>query len=322
MGYFKLHLHCLGVILLSMKLKISLLFVLTFAAVLGFSALAFADATLPAAKYFDGKTGIEITEADFSNRLESANVIFLAEEHGNPAIHRWQLELLVQANKLPGGVALSMEQFERDRQPVLNDYLQNRITEGDLLKNGRVWPNYLESYKPLIEYSRTNCIPVIAANLPKDIAKEVSKTGLEFLMTISARPFRLAAEEPYAPFEGKYWEDFQSTMSMHGMPMDKEKIKKFYQAQCLKDDTMAESIVKMLRSYVYNRIVHTNGKFHSDFGLGTVERVRRLMPEANILTVSLLTIDGLKPDTTDKLVKENLTRGEVLVVINAPARAE
>ncbi len=284
------------------------------------AAYAQSEATLPSAKFFDGKTGQLLSQSDLLQRLTEANVIFLAEEHGNAPIHRWQLELLKTVNTLPGGVALSMEQFERDRQGVLNDYLQNRVTEDFLLKNGRVWPNYLESYKPLIEFAKTNCIPVIASNLPKDIAKEVSKTGIEFLMTISVSPFTLAAENHYSPFDGKYWENFQGSMTMHGMPMDKEKIKHFYEAQCLKDDTMAESIVIALRSRIFSRIVHTNGNFHSDYGLGTPERVLRLMPEARVINVSMITIEDDSSEIIKKAIQENLSRGEIIAIIKSPKK--
>lgn len=288
--------------------------------IIAITAYAQTEASLPSAKFFDGKTGQILSQSDLLQRLSDANVIFLAEEHGNTPIHQWQLELLKTVNSIPGGVALSMEQFERDKQSVLNDYLQNRINEDFLLANGRVWPNYLDSYKPLIEFAKTNCIPVIASNLPKDIAKEVSKSGIEFLMTISVSPFTLAAENHYSPFEGKYWENFQKTMTMHGMPMDKEKIKHFYEAQCLKDDTMAESIVNVMHSRIFTRVVHTNGNFHSDYGLGTPERVLRLMPEARVINISMITVEEDTSEIINKTIQENLTRGEIIIIIKSPKK--
>jgi uncharacterized iron-regulated protein len=48
-------------------------------------------------------------------------------------------------------------------------------------------------------------------------------------------------------------------------------VKKIYEAQCVRDDTMAESVADLLNAgrFVY----HVNGSFHSDAGLGTAARV-------------------------------------------------
>ena len=63
---------------------------------------------------------------------------------------------------------------------------------------------------------------------------------------------------------------------------------RFFAAQCLKDDTMAESIVAYLALAGDSRplIVHLCGRFHSDYDLGTVERLRRRMPGLEIAVIT------------------------------------
>jgi hypothetical protein len=61
--------------------------------------------------------------------------------------------------------------------------------------------------------------------------------------------------------------------------------------------------------------VHVNGSFHSDFGDGAAERVRRRLPRARVLVVSILPVenlDALKP------TKEDRKRADYLVYTLRP----
>jgi hypothetical protein len=66
-------------------------------------------------------------------------------------------------------------------------------------------------------------------------------------------------------------------MGGHGAPGDADAmVTRFYGAQCIKDETMAEAIVAARRAAGDGAlVVHVNGAFHSDFGLGTAARVQR-----------------------------------------------
>jgi hypothetical protein len=57
-------------------------------------------------------------------------------------------------------------------------------------------------------------------------------------------------------------------------------------------------------------VVHYNGAFHSDFGLGTAERTRRRLPGKRIVVISMLPVvdlDALRPEG------EDLQRADYLV---------
>ena len=64
--------------------------------------------------------------------------------------------------------------FERDVQDILDAYLKGKISEKKFLKQARPWPNYLEDYRPLIEFAKKKGMPVIAANLPRRAAAAVA----------------------------------------------------------------------------------------------------------------------------------------------------
>jgi hypothetical protein len=67
-------------------------------------------------------------------------------------------------------------------------------------------------------------------------------------------------------------------------------------------------------------VVHYNGAFHSDFGLGTAERARERTPHAKVVVVTALPVkelDRLEPS------KEDRKRANYLIyVLAAPAPAD
>jgi uncharacterized iron-regulated protein len=82
---------------------------------------------------------------------------------------------------------------------------------------------------------------------------------------------------------------------------------RFYFSQCLKDETMAESIAQAhaegSRDGKRPLVVHFNGAFHSDFGQGTASRAKRRLPGKRIVVLSVLPVkdlDGLAPDGTER----------------------
>ena len=71
-------------------------------------------------------------------------------------------------------LVLALEMFERDVQDTLDAYLKGEIPEDEFLEQARPWPNYLEDYRPLIEFAKSKGIPVIAANIPRRAAAAVA----------------------------------------------------------------------------------------------------------------------------------------------------
>jgi len=68
---------------------------------------------------------------------------------------------------------------------------------------------------------------------------------------------------------------------------------RFYEAQCVKDETMAESIVRAFERLGGNAIVvHFNGAFHSDYRQGTVMRVARRLPELRRIVITAVPMDS------------------------------
>ena len=66
---------------------------------------------------------------------------------------------------------------------------------------------------------------------------------------------------------------------------------RFYEAQCAKDETMAESIAANVTPGA-GMVMHVNGAFHSDYRQGTAMRVARRAPDARILVITAVPVDN------------------------------
>lgn len=235
--------------------------------------------------------------------LAAADVVILGEYHDDPASHAMEAELMARLHAAHGAsLALSMEMFERDVQEVLNRYLAGGMTEEEFLAQSRPWGNYATDYRPLVELAKAGGLRVVAANTPTELARRVARQGLDAAlagMTPAERGW-LAAETS-AP-DDSYWEQFKFTMSgggHGGMTMDEAMVRNFYQSQCLKDDTMAESIVAALGTDG-SRVLHVTGSFHCDYHLGTAARVLERLPQAKrLLVVALRPVSGWSEASLD-----------------------
>lgn len=202
------------------------------------------------------------------------NVIHVGELHGNPGAHRLQLDVLREMIAQGGPLALSTEQFERDVQPVLDRYLKGEISEEQFLKDSRPWPNYAD-YRPLIELCKEKKIPVIAGNIPRRLAARVHKEGPGVVEQFTEEEKSWSARKLVAE-KGAYRDKFMKLMG--GAGDHNEKLETMFAAQCIKDDTMAESIADWLAANPKGRVLHINGGFHSENGLGVPEKLAVLNP--------------------------------------------
>jgi hypothetical protein len=83
---------------------------------------------------------------------------------------------------------------------------------------------------------------------------------------------------------------------------------RYSESQCLKDETMAESIAQAHAAGAIGGrkplVISVNGTVHSDFRLGTVERVARRLPEATVVTVTMVPVANIEDVTPSAAVLE------------------
>ncbi|MBF0449340.1 MAG: ChaN family lipoprotein [Candidatus Magnetomorum sp.] len=234
--------------------------------------------------------------------IDHADVVFLGEMHNDPVAHYLQQYIFEKiferyfrhANSSKRRqIVLSLEMFERDVQMILDEYLFDIIDEQHFLTCSRPWNNYLSDYHPLVKFSKKNNIRVIAANAPRRYVHRVAQYGQQALNDLSATAKTWIAALPYQnPSDRlkKRFNDFQQKVSAITPVHDKDLLKQshFLDAQNLWDATMAYSLKEELTNTPKSLILHLNGYFHSQSGLGTPEHLAHYRPGVRMLTITIV----------------------------------
>lgn len=234
--------------------------------------------------YYDGE---EISLDKAANLAQKYDIVFFDEFHDQQSIHDAEAAFLSAMHKKNPDMILSLEMFERDVQPVMDEYLKGDINEVEFKANSRPWSNYDEAYRPLIEFAKAEDIYVLAGNIPRRMANQYAKAG-DF-STIAGDDKQYMPRRHLVEYKA-YYEKFKAYMSegeenTH-MKMTPERIEKFYKAQCLKDDAMAESLVDYNEAHPEAKILHMQGEFHGGEHLGVVEKVHKLNPDLKLLVIT------------------------------------
>ena len=260
---------------------------------------------------FNTATGGKVELPALVNDLADRDVVFLGEEHDNTAGHQMQLQIVRALHKKRPDLVVSMEMFERDVQGILGDYLRGRIDEDAFLKHSRPWGNYKKHYRAVVEYAKANGLDVIAANAPRRSARKVAQGGGDLTAYVARTT---------SAVKDQYWELFKDAMKEHPGEITEKGLTRMYEAQCMKDDTMAESIADYLQGRPHRQplVVHLCGKFHSDYGLGTVVRLLRRRPLTTVGVVTMVAADDVKKQE----LAEHAAKGHFVLVVKAEPKPE
>ncbi len=262
--------------------------------------------TLYQYQVINSKSKQPLSAFSLASELKNTNVIFMGEFHSHQGAHKLQLDLLQALYQQNPSIILSMEQFSRDAQPIVDGYLAGEYGENTLIEEGDALDHYKGSYRAIVEFARDKKIPIIASNAPTMFVRCVGKKGIEVLETIpdekkpwSARKLDLANEH----YQAKFMSFLQETGTRHGQTKEvaSKRMMNTYAAQLLRDTTMAESIDMAIIENPGYQVIHLNGAFHSDDHLGTVAVFETMNPELTTSVMSPVMVeDANNPVASDR----------------------
>ncbi len=265
-------------------------------------------------RILDSKTEKLLTLDELAAQLKDADVVFLGEYHGNNAAHLLQAQVQQALYASRPQQVLSMEQFTRQYQPLLDQYMAGQIGEATLLDQAEGWKNYSGSYRPLVEFARQHQLPVVAANAPADIVRCVGRKGIKYLQYVEKPRQQEIAKIPFY-YEPAYLDKFSGVTHSATKSKDAAEPKapsnSFY-AQLLRDNTMAEAIFQGLQRYPKSQVIHLNGAFHSNQHLGTVSSLKHLDPALKIKVVSPVQVQPDQPISYDA---DDLVKGDFIYFV-------
>lgn len=222
-------------------------------------------------------------------QLAQADVVYLAETHDNPKDHQTQLEI-IQELRRNSKIVLAMEMFQRPYQGVLDSYLAGQLSEQELLEQSEYkqrWGFPWEYYAPILRFAQEKQLPVLALNTPTEVTRQVAREGLE-----SLTPKQRSFIPPFAEIRTDNAEYRQMMLSIfkqhqHGSYGSAD-FERFFLAQVLWDETMAEKIAQSLQANPDYQVVVLVGQGHIVYGYGIPSRVARRMQDKKLVQYSVL----------------------------------
>ncbi len=231
---------------------------------------------------FHQPTGHKLDPAEMLEAIGDTRVIFIGETHDNPASHQFQLDILQGLQqKSPGKLALAMEMFTPEQQPLLDRWSAGELEEKEFLREVdwfKNWRMNFALYRPLLTFCRDNQIPVIALNAPKTLVRKVGRTPLTEL------PEELSAQLPELDFHDPYQRAMAESI-YSGHSMGKARSDGFIRVQTLWDETMAQNLATYLQSSdgLDRQVVVVAGGNHVRYGFGIPRRLHRRLPVSYLL---------------------------------------
>jgi uncharacterized iron-regulated protein len=228
-------------------------------------------------------------------QLQAAKIIYLGETHDSESDHQQQLAIIQALFKHKPQMAIGMEMFQSQMQPLLDRYLAGKITATELREQSEFdkrWGYPWEYYLPILEFAKANRLPMIGLNTPGEIARKAARKGLDSLTSIELRSIPPITEIDRS--NTKYQEMILASYQQHAgiVPIASKSFDRFYTAQLLWDETMAANTAKFAKQNPNHQMIVLAGSSHIIYGYGIPDRVlRRLNQPKSIQKTVLLKLD-------------------------------
>ena len=236
--------------------------------------------------------------SEFSEKLATKRVVYVGEAHTAYQDHLVQLELLRQLHSHNPDVAIGVEWFQARFQEHLDDYIEKRISEKELLNKTEYYSRWrfdYRLYRPIMQFAREHGIPVIALNASTELIRAISSGGIENLPEEMHTQLPSYYDYTNAAYEKKLREVYEMHSERSG------EFRWFHESQLTWDETMADNVAKYLDENPVHRMIVFAGRGHISHRHGIPSRVQRRIEvkDATVLTHKVGEID---PGIADFLV--------------------
>lgn len=223
--------------------------------------------------------------------LASAKVIYLGETHNNLEDHQAQLRMIQGLYEQNPKIAIAMEMFQRPYQISLDRFIKGEISEAELIEQteyNQRWGFPWENYANVLRFAQRNKLPVLALNTPTEITRKVAREGLESLTKAEQKLIPNSAEIDLNPPE--YREMLLNIYQQHhhGGKSNSADFERFFLAQVLWDETMADAIATFIKNNPDYQVIVLAGEGHIIYNYGIPSRVQRRLQNLNLIQRSVI----------------------------------
>lgn len=204
--------------------------------------------------------------------LAKARIVYVGEFHTISRHHELQAEILRGLASRNPKVALAMEMFTPEQQPIVDSWLASKKTVSELVEKlgGDRWTN-LTDYHSVLYLARDLGVPIICLNAPEQIVRKVSREGFGSL----SEEQKSLIPPDVDPINPLYAKLLTMKLRVHRAFQGKTLDRVIY-AQALRDAVMARNIARFLESPqgTHKLLMVIAGNGHLNYGFGIPERVK------------------------------------------------
>ena len=195
-------------------------------------------------KIFDAATGREISRWDMEQRAKKAAIVLLGETHDNPDHHVIQAITLKESSidhETPPAVVFEM--IGREMQPRLDKLMRLKDLNADMIFDAvrweqSGWPDR-DLYRPVMEAVLELKAPILAAGLPREMAKRASREGIAAVLSAAERQ-----KLKLPPLPPEEMDDLvKSIVKSHCDMIPEKAARKMAEVQRLRDALMAARLM-------------------------------------------------------------------------------
>ncbi len=249
------------------------------------SASSETESRFRAGQILDLATGSRVSFDELVQILAARDVVFIGEVHDSAAHHLVQVQILqALLSRWGTRAAIGMEFFPRPTQELLDGYVNGRLTEPEFLQAvewEKIWGYDYSFYRPLLLEAREKAVRVLAINAPSPVVRKVAREGLSSLTAFESS--QIARDLDVA--NAAHREMLQKSFGDHAHA-DLKQFERFYEAQVVWEETMAETIAEHIQRSGQKMVVFT-GNGHIIHKFGVPDRTAKRVPVSVATVVPL-----------------------------------
>jgi uncharacterized iron-regulated protein len=219
-------------------------------------------------------------------RIAADRVVFVGEVHTDLAGHLNQLAIIRGLHERHPDLAIGMEYFQQPFQKDLDEYIAGKLSETELLAKTQYftrWGYDFRLYEPILEYAREKGIPLVALNVPSELAQKVGRSGSSSLTAQERAEIPQHMDRSSTAYREYLKSVFKEHPNAKGEPFEY-----FYDVQLLWDEGMASRAARYLQEHPRRALVILTGNGHVLYGFGIPDRLTR-----RIKVSRAIMLDGL-----------------------------
>jgi len=239
-------------------------------------------------RIYQGDSVKEVELGHVIDQIQSPAVVIVSEIHNLQQHHKKQNQFLNALGEKQGHrISVGMEFLSFIHQTWVDQFLFENLAEAEFLKQVE-WSGDFAAYRSLVLFPKEHGGETVALNAPKYLTTKIAKSGLASLndeeRTLIPINFSLGNPE--------YFERFKSVMTGGGHTLPAAVVARYFEAQSVWDETMADNAAKYLERNPDSILVIIVGDFHAQYGGGLPDRLRA-RGVANVMTISQVNLQGL-----------------------------